>query len=154
MKRIAVALMATAAVLSFGSGVSAQEENPAYPIPPAPTVSLSTSSPTAGAQFTVTANGCPAGATATFEFQGQTASGSTQATFTAPTAAGTYAGSVTCGGTTVSFSVNVAPTAGTIPATGGGSSSGTTTSIAGMLLVAGVGMFGVAQFRRRQAIAT
>lgn len=152
MKRIAVALMATAAVLSFGSGVSAQGRD--YPPGRPPTVSLSSPSPAAGAQFTVTANGCPAGATASFEFQGQTASGSTQTTFTAPTAAGTYAGSVTCGGTTVSFSVNVAPTAPNLPATGGGSSSGTTTSIAAMLLLAGVGMFGVAQVRRRQAIAT
>ncbi|MDJ0771447.1 MAG: LPXTG cell wall anchor domain-containing protein [Ilumatobacter sp.] len=89
------------------------------------------------------------------------ATGTASATFTAPDAPGTYTGSAEYSGRTLNFVITVqaAPTttttaapAGGLPATG--SSSGNTTMIiATVLLLAGAGMFGVAQVRRRQVVA-
>ncbi len=100
-------------------------------------------------------------------FVAQTPTGTSTATLTAPTTPGTYPGTATQGGTQVgAFSVTVPGQAATtvpasttapvvttpgsgLPATGSGGIS-TTTGIAIGLLVVGLGLFVVAQVRRRQ----
>lgn len=160
MKHFTATLMAIGGLVVFASpsGASAQDsyntDNP--------TATVSNSSPTPGAPFSVSVNNCPEDS-ATFTFQGATKTADTNdsdtatTSFTAPSTAGTHTGTATCGSTVSSFSVVAAtptPTVATpavLPATGS-SGSGTTVLIASVLLLAGVGMFGASQMRRRQLI--
>ena len=199
MKKLAFALLAASALL-FGVGLVAQ----AY-APPGGAITTP-ANPGPGQPFTTTVN-CTAGAgDVTFSFTGniaatltvactpgsgtasvmgfltQTPTGTATATFTAPTAPGTYSGTATQGGqqvgaftiviaqaatttvpvttaapgaTTVAPAVTtISPTVpgGGLPATGSGG-MGTMTGIAIGLLVVGAGLFIVAQVRRRETSA-
>ncbi len=106
----------------------------------------------------VTVSSCAANSPVLVVFNGATstvtadASGNATANVTAPSAAGTYPGTATCGDVVASFSVVVAaPTTppGGLPATGSGGID-TTTGIAMGLLAVGLGLFGVTLVRRRQ----
>ncbi len=160
MKRMTAAMtIAGLAMFTIPSSAAAQEDYGSA----SPTAKVSNSSPEAGGSFTASVTNCAEQGT-TFQFEGNSKAGSTDsdgdssATFTAPTSAGTYTGTVTCGADVASFSVAVAATpaaatpTGGLPATGS-SGSGTTIAIASILLLAGLGMFGVAQMRRRQVTA-
>ena len=146
-----VAAAAIAAVSLF-AGASAASAQDGYGTTN-PTVTVSSGSPTAGSAFSVTVANCTPGGTATFVFQGSTqtatvgSAGTATASFTAPASAGTYSGTATCNSVAASFSVTV-PAGGGLPATGS-DSNGPTIAIASILLLAGVGMFGVANARRR-----
>lgn len=155
MKKFALALMVSAAGL-FGMAPGAS----AYP-PAAPTVSVQTPSLAPGGTTPVTLNGCPAGATAQVTLNGVTttgtadASGSATVTVTAPSTAGTFTGSASCGGASTPFTITVLAPAtppGGLPATGS-DGIGATTGIAAGLLAIGLGLFGVSMVRRRQATA-
>lgn len=168
MKKFALALMASAAAI-FGMGMVAN----AYP-PGGQSITISDDTPPAGSTFTVTA-ACTAGEDVTFTLGGSTdtescsattagftlfatpAAGSATGTLTAPTTAGTFTGTAsgTISGDLGTFAVTVAAqTAPTdsLPATGS-DGVGTTTWIAAGLLLAGLGLFGVASMRRRSATA-
>ncbi|TDT18491.1 hypothetical protein BDK89_4112 [Ilumatobacter fluminis] len=122
----------------------------------AATVTVSNGSPAPGSTFTASIPCNEDSATVSFNGQSQTVSpsdGTATATLTAPTAAGTATGTFTCGDTVASFSVTVQETDPIIPPTGNSGMSGTM-GIAAVLLVAGAGMFGVSQFRRRQTTAS
>ena len=172
MKRLAAVLMIAGAAVLAGHSIAS-----AYPVG-GPTAGTSAPTTVAGSTFTVAVNPCDVGSIWTFTFQGTTvsatctaanhgafllgiiapATGTASATFTAPTAPGTYSGTATSGTTTLTFSIVVqqaAPPAepgGGIPATGSDSTTPTVT-IAVVLLVVGAGMFGVAHLRRRSASA-
>jgi hypothetical protein len=93
-----------------------------------------------------------AGATATAVC---TPAGTAVASLLAPATPGTYTGTATgvSSGVTASFTVVVQAAVtppGGLPATGSGGIS-TTTGMAAGLFAIGLGLFGVAQFRRRQA---
>ena len=171
MKRIAAALAVAGGVL-LGVGGTVD----AYPIGSA-TVSVDDTTPEPGATFEVEVDSCEAGTDVVFLFEGVSTTvacddDGASASFAAPVQPGTYTGTVTVdsgdGSRVLSFTVTVeaapttttvtAPTTtvapgGQLPETGGGSSSGTTITIALVLLVAGAGMFGVANMRRRQNVA-
>ena len=170
MKKLALALIAaSAAVFGLGSVAEAQYgTTPAVGVSPATVVS--------GGTVTVTATGCTppeivtfaitggdsksatcASASALGEVEGLNAqtggTGTASVQLTAPVAAGTYPGTaVGTLGFNQPFSVivtaAVVPPAG-LPATGSGGLN-TSTGIALGLLVVGLGLFGVAQVRRRQ----
>jgi len=169
MKKFALALMAAAAAV-FGAGMVA---NAYPPIPDSVTVSQSTVEP--GGTFEVTAP-CVVPEEVTFTFEGlpldvrctsavvqpgfmllqqSSPDGAATATLTAPTAAGTYTVTVTgstsgsIGTATITVQAATDPGGG-LPATGSDGIS-TTTMIAAGLLVVGLGLFGVATMRRRQA---
>lgn len=170
MKRLAAALMIAGAALLAGHSIAS-----AYPVG-GPTASTSSPTVVSGATFTVAVSPCEVGSVWTFTFQGDTktdtctgsnngafllgiiapTTGTATATFTAPTAPGTYSGTATSGTTTLTFSIVVQqagpPTdpSGGIPATGTNSITPTIT-IAVVLLAVGAGMFGVAHLRRRSA---
>lgn len=173
MKRIVgVVAAAVAVVFAGGSAVDA------YPLNTA-TVTVSNPTPAPGATFEAIVSDCLAGTPVDLEFQGQTATvtcdvnaltqavtqeaGGASTTFTAPMQAGTYDGSATVqsgsGTRVLTFSITVQTTtpttnpSGGLPPTGGGSSSTATMTIAVLLLVAGTGMFAVANLRRRSASA-
>ena len=147
MKKVVAAAAVAAASLFVGAS-----QVSAYAVDN-PTATVSSASPTAGSPFTVDVANCIPGGTATFEFQGsiKTATvgtdGTAAASFTAPATAGSFSGTATCGDVAAAFSVTV-PSGGGLPATGS-SSNGATITIASVLLLAGVGMFGVAGVRRR-----
>lgn len=157
MKRIALAMVIAGALLGFGSAAEAHASRGLVEYPPgAPSIAVSDATPAAGGRFTATVT-CTDPEGVTFTFQGQSqqvtcASGTASASFAAPSAAGTYAVTAQLAVTGVSVTTNVTvatgPTAG-LPATGGGSTDNTLW-IAGALLLAGAGMFLVAQQRRRQ----
>lgn len=172
MKRFAAALMIAGATILAGHTIVS-----AYPVG-GPTASTSSPTVVSGSTFTVGVNPCDVGSVWTFTFQGTTvtatctasndgafllgiiapATGSATATFTAPTAPGTYSGTATSGTTTLTFSIVVQQAApptepgGGIPATGSDSIAPTVT-IAVVLLAVGAGMFGVAHLRRRSTTA-
>ena len=119
-----------------------------------------------------TSVGCePVGGSVTFSFNGVTsvhtctapgtaslllaapAAGSASATFTAPTAPGTYTGTYT-GAATGNWSIVIAAPAvpaGGLPATGSNGTS-TMTILAIGLFAVGAGLFGVSQLRRRKTL--
>ena len=163
MKKLALALMAASAAM-FGFGMVAEAQT--YD----PSVSVGTVTP--GGAYTATYTNCVAGETITFSQPESTPTTTTgvcsasrvaTGTFTnAPTAPGTYtvtASGPTSPARTIVFSLAAAPT--TVPATvpGGGlpatgsSGMGTTGGMAIGLLVVGLGLFAVAQVRRRQPSA-
>jgi hypothetical protein len=154
MKKLVLALLTSLAVVLGIAGPAAA----AYP-PNAPTVSVSTSTPAPGGEFTVTAEGCNEGDVVTFEFEGETKTavvvgGIASVTFTAPETPGFYTGTVTCGGVASDFGITVvSPTApgGGLPSTGS-DGIGATTTIAIGLLAVGLGLFGVATVRRRRTV--
>ena len=169
MKKIALTLAAISViVLGFGSLASAGT----YP-PGGPSVSVAPASVGPGGTVSVTAN-CTAGESVTISLEGSSVSvpcetgdgessvaGIATGVVTAPASPGTYTGSVTgaISGSLGSFTVTVlaaAPTpttpTGGLPSTGSGGTS-TMTFVAAGLLVVGLGLFGVATVRRRQAPA-
>lgn len=176
MKKFALALTAAAAVILGSAGVV-----DAYP-PGGQQVVVSDTTIEPGETFTVTVE-CVPDETVTFIFGdivltqicrlvinagnnlSDVANGTASATFTAPTEPGSYTGTATgsISGLLGSFSVVVeaetagtpgtpATPAGSLPATGS-DGIGSTTMMAGGLLVVGLGMFGVASVRRRQTVA-
>lgn len=153
LKRLTTALMISAAALLAG-GAAAQADYP----PGSGTVTVSDSSPDAGTSFTVTATNCQPGEIVTFSFQGATktatcsASKTAAASFAAPATGGVFNGTASYGtsGGTLSFSVNVAAPGG-LPATGS-SGSNSTMMIAAVLVASGIGMFLVAQRRRKLSL--
>jgi hypothetical protein len=108
----------------------------------------------------VTVTGCTAGEVLTVTFNGATstatcvASAGTTIVLTAPTAAGTYPGTIVGSqGFSQPFQVVVVAAAsppGGLPATGSGGVNSTMTVAAGLFAI-GLGLFGVTQLRRRQA---
>ncbi len=169
MKKFALALMASAAAV-FGVGMVAD----AYP-PPVDTPVVDDSTPAPGGSITVSAP-CIVPEQVTFSIPGDSETvtcqpaatgafmlaslfaqaepdGVATATLTAPSTAGTF--TVTITGTTsgsigtVSVTVQAATDpGGGLPATGS-DGIGTTTWIAGGLLIMGLGLFAVATIRRR-----
>lgn len=158
MKKALVGIVLAAGALLSAGGVAN-----AYP-PDEPTVGIDDPTPDPGGTINVTVENCPDGASVTFELEGSTdtavaSGGSATGTLTAPTAPGTFTGTATCGDAILSFGVVVqAATATTIPTTvapqlptTGGNSPGSVTSLAVGLLLAGLGLLGVAHLRRRAA---
>lgn len=151
MKKLAIVLATVTAVFGFGAAAHAQYTDP-------PGVTVSDSSPPAGGTFTVSVSGCQPGGSVSTTFNGTTtagtagADGTASVSLTAPSTAGTFNGSVTCNGQTTNFAVTVAAPAGGLPATGS-DGVGTTTMMAMGVFVIGLGLFGVAQVRRRQSAA-
>lgn len=165
MKKFALALMAVSASI-FGLSAVAN----AYP--PAPDAN-EVSAITAGGPFTVEVGCAPVGDDVVFTFNTAViadvcaaptgpasllsvapAAGSASATFTAPTAPGTYTGTYTGAATgtwTVVIAAPVVPGGG-LPATGSNGTS-TMTIIAFGLFAVGAGLFGVSQVRRRTVAA-
>ena len=155
MKKFALALTASALVM-FGFAAPAAAQYDAEEA----TASVSPASATPGGTITVTIENCEPGSTVVVDFNGSTstvtadAGGSATATLTAPTAAGTYPGTATCGDQVASFSVVVAAAVtppGGLPATGSGGLNATA-GIAMGLLAVGLGLFGVTHVRRRNAV--
>lgn len=158
MKKLAFAVMAAAMVM-FGLAAPAGAQTDPYGSDGTVVTVTPPSSP-AGGTITVEVTGCEPGSSVVVAFDGSTttvtvdASGSAVITLTAPTTAGTYPGTATCGTEVASFSAVVtAPVTplGGLPATGSGGVS-TTTGIALGLLAVGFGLFGVTQIRRRQTV--
>jgi hypothetical protein len=157
MKKLALALI-SASALVFGFGMVAEAQ---YGTTPAVTASPSTV--VAGGTTTVTATGCTPPEVLTFTITGgasQTATcvaGSASVQLAVASSAGTYPGTVVGSlGFSQPFSIVVtAPTTppGGLPATGS-DGIGATTGMAIGLLMVGLGLFAVAQFRRRQAPLT
>jgi hypothetical protein len=156
MKKFAVALIAMSAVI-FGSGMAAQAQYGGG----SGTATVTPASSAPGGSVTVTISGCAPGSSVEVEFNGATStvtadsSGAATAGVTAPSTAGTYPGTATCGDVVSSFSVVVAVAVtppGGLPATGSNGIS-TTSGLAIGLLVVGLGLFAVAQMRRRQTSA-
>ena len=154
MKKLVLAL-ATMSTVVFGFGMGAQAQ---YVTPPPPQATVTPASLAPGGDALIGITGCPPGSTVAVVFNGATstvtsnASGASTATVKAPAAGGTYPGTATCGTVVASFSVVVAAPVvpvGGLPPTGLDGAN-TTTGIAIGLLVIGLGLFGVAQVRRRQ----
>jgi hypothetical protein len=167
MKKFALAVMAASAVV-FGSGLPAQAQTPSY------STSVTVGPVTSGGPYTVDYVNCVPGETITFSqpestptsvtavCPGEGTVGTATASFAnAPTAPGDY--TVTATGTqsptrTTTFSLAGAgvtvpatvPEAG-LPATGS-DGVGATTGVALGLLAVGLGLFVVAQIRRRQPV--
>jgi LPXTG-motif cell wall-anchored protein len=165
MKKLAVALVMVGAIVVATTAPAQASYNNGNSR--APTMSATVVTP--GGPFTVTV-GCLIGESIVFTFQGNTITvtcannafvqaatldGTASATFNAPTAAGTYTGTVDYpAAPTETFSITVqAVTATTSPTTGlpatGSDSTGPTMVVAAFLVLAGIAMFGVAQHRRR-----
>ena len=154
MKKFALALLAaSAAILGFGMVAEAQ-----YGATPG--VSVSPATVVSGGTVSITATGCAPSEVITFTITGGDSAtatcvdGTATAQLSVPTTAGTYPGTAVGSlGFNQAFSVVVTAAAvppGGLPTTGSGGIS-TTTSIAVGLLAVGLGLFGVAQIRRRQA---
>lgn len=146
MKRFALALTVTiAAVLGLGQMASAQ-------------YSASASATTTDGKTTVTYTGCVAGETITFSLPGATpamatgvcASGTASASFVITATTNGTAQGTTSPAVTFVASLAATPTVPTsdLPATGSNGIS-TTTGLAMGLFVVGLGLFVVAQARRR-----
>lgn len=167
MKKAAFALVMSA-LLALGVGSAAHAQYGTTP-----PVTISPSNPAPGATFTLGITGCSAGEVLTTTFNGRTSTttctasatlsgdvaalggtGTASITLQAPTAPGTYSGTVVGNlGFNQSFQVVVAGSAtapgGGLPATGTDSTS-TTMAIAFGVFVIGLGLVGVTQVRRRQ----
>ena len=172
MKQLSVALMLVVGVL-FGSGGVTQ----AYPPGPG-TITVSDPTPDPGSTFTVTFHNCKVGEVVVFVFNGgppisvvstgdaQTGIGSATATFTAPNASGTYTGTATCGGVTLTFEISVVVPSTTLGGSGdsavtapdnsivktGSDNVGRKISTGAGLLALGAGLLLVS--RRRRTVAT
>jgi hypothetical protein len=156
MKKLLVALAASLAVF-FGMGGAAHAQyggNSGVVIVTPPTVAP-------GGTVTVTVTNCTPGERVDITVAGVSVSVTcgpdsvASAAIPMPTTPGSYNGTAvgSVSGFTTSFVVTVvAPTVppGGLPATGSGGID-TTTGIAAGLFAVGLGLFGVAQFRRRQA---
>lgn len=151
-KRVVAALTLLGAVTIAGGTVTH-----AYP-PGSGVVTTSDPTPDPGQTFTATATNCQTGEAVTFSFQGATvvstcsASNTATASFSAPTTGGAFNGTAAYGtsGGTLSFTVNVV-VAGGLPLTGS-SGSNSTMTIAAVLLASGIGIFLVAQRRRKLSL--
>lgn len=132
-----------------------------YPVG-TPTVTTSSSSPTAGSSVTLTANGFCANAVVVFTGGGKTlgqatasAAGSASLTITAPTTAGTFNVTATSSGTcsaVASLALSVQASGGSaIPVTGSDSGSGL--QLGALAVGIGAALIGVASFRRRRTVA-
>ncbi len=154
-KALIALMMVVGSLLAFGGPASA------YP-PDEPTVGVDNPSPTPGGTVTVTVENCESGTTVTFELGGSTDSvvsvdDTATGTVTAPSTPGSYTGTATCGADVLSFGVEVeAAAATTVPTTvapvlppTGSDGSGSITTLAVGLLLAGLGLLGVARLRRR-----
>ena len=182
MKKLLAAVSAVFAIVLGSAGIAG-----AYP-PGGDDVTVADPTVTAGAPVDVSAD-CTVGETVTFTLEGSSATdtceastdsedtsgeGTSGVSLTAPTAPGTYTGTVTGstsgdlgtftvvvegstgsggGATTGGSGGGTATPSGQLPATGS-DSSGTITTIAIGLLVAGLGLFAVATIRRRQPVAS
>lgn len=146
MRKVALVLFASAMViLGVSAPAGAQARPPVCPYKQVCiTATVSPASSPAGSPVTVTVNGCAANSPVIIVFNGATstvttdASGSATVTLTAPSAAGTYAGTATCGDVVASFSVVVTAAAappGGLPATGSGGLNSTTGIAMGLLAV-------------------
>ena len=159
-KLLAATSIAAAGLLAGSSAVHASGYNQPEP---EPETTIDDGTPEPGGQFTVTVTDCDPQQQVDFEYLGtevtETAddAGAASASFTAPTTGGTTAGTATCGETVMSFSVTVPepqpqpvpePEPQPLPATGSGDNSTMMLALGGLLLLTGVGMFGVAQRRR------
>lgn len=143
--------------------------------PDGPSVATSTPTVVSGDEFTITVNGCELGSTWTFTFGDQTTTDTCQtammgfriaqtagiasATFTAPTAPGTYTGTATSGTTTLTFSVTIqgagAPVDAGAPLPNTGSdNTASTLAIAAALVAVGLCLVAVAYMRSRRPPAT
>jgi LPXTG-motif cell wall-anchored protein len=154
MKQLTVALMLVVGALLAAGGVAQ-----AYP-PGSGTITVSTPTPDPGAEFTVTFHNCKVGEEVVFVFNGgtpvtvistgdaETGIGSATVTFTAPTVSGTYTGTATCGGVTLTFEVSVTVPDTSIPQTGS-DDVGRKVSTAAALLALGTGLLLVSRRRRR-----
>ncbi len=153
LKQLTAALFISGAAVLAGGGVTHADYPPGSGI-----VTPSDSTPDAGTTFTVTATACQVGETVTFSFQSVTtpvicsASNVATASFAAPATGGAFNGTAVYGttGGTLNFTVNVAAPGG-LPATGS-SGSNTTMTIAAVLLASGIGIFLVAQRRRKLSV--
>lgn len=158
MKQLTVALMLVVGALFAGGGVIQ-----AYP-PGSGTITVSDPTPDPGKSFSVTFHNCKVGEVVIFVFNGgapvsvvstgdaQTGIGSATATFTAPTKSGTYKGTATCGGVTLTFEVSVTVSNTTVAKTGS-DNVGRKVSTAAGLLALGAGLLFVSRRRRTAAIA-
>ena len=161
MRKIALGLAVVMTLFGFGATAHAQYTNP-------PGVTVSDSSPAPGGTFVVNVTGCQPNSPIAVSFGGASstvnadASGNAAVTLTAPTTAGTANGSTTCNGQTTNFTVQVQAPADSTPPTQGGDAggglpatgsdgTGTTTTVAIGRLIVGLGLFVVAQTRRRQS---
>ena len=175
MKKFALALMASAAMLlGFGSTASAATYPPAQTVPPGGSFTVVVKCSPVGADVVFVFNSVPpqqvtAKCTATTAGLGQTSAalttGEASATFTAPTAAGTYAVSYSgaaSGSTTITVVPDTPPTqggstnggaSGTLPAAGSDSTNTGMIIGAGALLI-GLGLFATARTRRSQDLST
>lgn len=158
-----------------GLGVSAAAS--AYP-PGGPTLTLSATTVAPGASFSVVFDGCTLGETVSVSIEGgdsdsatcagpagasrwisQEPGGTATVTLTAPTAPGTYTvtGTTSESGLTATATLTVAAAApappGQLPTTGSASSV-PMAQIAAGVLAAGIGLAGVAMYRRRPAART
>lgn len=151
MKKVVLALMAAlAAVFGLSAPVGA------YP-PDGSDVTVSDSNPVAGGSTAITAN-CTGDETVTVTLGSETATdtctnGTATVTISVPSTPGTVTGTVvgSISGSIGSFSVSVAES--NLPSTGSNSSSSIIWIAAG-LFIAGLGVFGVANVRRREDAAT
>lgn len=160
MKKFSVVLMATvASVFGFGAAATAAD------YPPGSTVTAAPASGPPNYDVTVSITGCTPPEVLTVTLGSETETGTCAAPaalgsdgtaaimIKAPSAAGTYTGTVT--GTanfSGSFQIQVVVPPPTLPGTGSDGIS-TMTIIALGLFGVGAGLFGVAQVRRRQAVS-
>jgi LPXTG-motif cell wall-anchored protein len=153
MKKLAAALVVAVALITGTAGIAA-----AYP-PGVASLVLSPATVAPGGTFTATLNGCATGEIATFSVGSSTATDTCAspgvATLTAPTAPGTYTVSAVSPSARATATLTVAAPAAAgggsaaLPSTG--SDSAPIAQIALIVLAAGLGLAGVAWFRRRSS---
>ena len=161
MKRFLTAIAATGiGVLTVAGSASAAtaQHSVAYP-PSAAVLELSDSTVSPGEEFDATLRGCTPGETVQFSVEGSSTTatcddnGEATGTLTAPMTPGTYevSGVGVDSGVSASSTITVVGADdgedGVLPATG--SSTSGPLQVGGVLLVAGLGMLGVAKLRRR-----
>ena len=156
MRRLAACMMLAAALVLGSSAAAAAQQQP-YP-PPTGTLVLSQSSVAPGGSFTATLNGCTDSEAVNFTVAGDSATatcddGVATATLRAPSEADTY--TVTATSPTVSATATLAVVGpdddDELPQAGSN-----TTPIVQLglgVLVAGLGLVGVAWYRRRSSAA-
>lgn len=177
VKKLALALMAMSALV-FGFGMVAEAQVGPYGGGSA-TITFAPANPGPGQTITITITGCTPGETLTLKLNGvtiatlvcvpastalggsvtgllmpqQTGTGQATTTITTPTEPGTYTYTVSgsqgyVASATLVIAAPIAPPGG-LPATGSGGASHTTLIALGLLVV-GLGLFVVAQARRRR----
>lgn len=161
MRKIAVLVMAGVALI-LGTGAAAGAQDPPYP-PDDDALVLSPGTVAPGGTFSVTLTGCTDGEEVVFTVSGDSdtatcVGGSATGTLTAPTAPGTYTVTATSPTASASATLTVAADdddddgddgddGDELPATG--SDSAPIAQLAGGALLAGIGLVGVAWYRRR-----